>query len=119
VSIGGFEFRAEPRQLFVRLGTTVRYRDVSTRAEADSTTMEDREGNGEPELGRIELVHLATFTIPESLSPSQEWVDAFVERELFYLAVPYVREAVQRYAQEVGLPPTVLPLIATPVTRTP
>lgn len=111
ISISDYQFRAEPDQLFVRLETRLEY---TTPAPEESGNAEgDAEGESHQPLtmGRIALTHLAKLSLDGDDAPTPELMDVFVQQNLFFTLFPYIREAAQRYAQDVGLPATVLPLL--------
>jgi hypothetical protein len=114
VSIGGYQFRSEPGKLYVRFTTTVNYQGRG--ADQPEPPDTDSAPTDHIPLGRIQLTHLAELSLTgDHTSLSQGVLETLVEQNLFFIVFPYIREAIQRYAQELGLPPTTLPILRRPV----
>ncbi len=62
-------------------------------------------------LGRVETCHFVTFTTKGAPAIDDESLRAFAEADAYFVAYPYVREALQHLATQVGLPPLVLPML--------
>lgn len=110
VAVDDISYRIEPRLVFVRLATVVRYFEAR---EDNQSLSSDPLGDAAdlPELGRLTVVHVAELSLdgdPNDITPDQ--VQDFLGNMLFIM-FPFVRASISRYSVDLSLPPTWLPYL--------
>lgn len=66
-------------------------------------------------LGRVEASHAVVMRVADSEPVDADALSAFAEADGYFLAYPYVRQTLQQLADQVSLPPVVLPLLTRAV----
>ena len=64
------------------------------------------------QLASVEVVLVLEFELEGDDTPADDAVSVYVDRNAFFIAYPYLREAVQAMTQRLGLDPVVLGILA-------
>ncbi len=81
-------------------------------------------GENEPEvddeqaLGLVEVAHVAAWRSSASEPHDEATLQALAEADAYFVVYPYVRQALQHVAEQVQLPPLVLPVLNRDIART-
>ena len=71
---------------------------------------DDDDGEGAC-LGLVTCCHEVVFSVSPGARVDEVALRQFAEADGYFMAFPYVRQALQRLAEDVGLPPVVLPVL--------
>lgn len=68
-------------------------------------------------LGRVEAAHTLTLRCTASSPLDDATLQAFAEADGYFMTYPYVRATLQHLAEQVSLPPVVLPFLTRSITK--
>jgi hypothetical protein len=70
--------------------------------------VELRGGDNDSAHATVEIEHLITFALESGPPPSEDAISEWIDRNVFFMLYPYLRESVQSMTLRLGLDPVVL-----------
>lgn len=100
----------------IRYAHRARFFPSGDEPESDESPRNRSETPGEHGLGQVEVRHVVTWRSDTATEHDADVLQAFAEADAYFMAYPYVRQALQQQAEQVQLPPLVLPVLGRSVT---